>query len=357
MPSVQANTDDALGTIKDRSLDQNSLVEEMSERPYRFDFFQAIRRIENVALDAPRIGHSSRADREPVRVHQSAEVDFAPATLNQGDVDSAGRFRLRQRFFGLWGPAGPLPLQMTEHVRDQTRHQGDATQADFIDLFHHRMAVLFYRAWSSSRGAVQRDRPDEDQFAKHLAALSGVLTRLQARSSGDTHATRDQGIRHHFTGRFAALRRNADGLQAVVSSMLRTNVEVHSFVLRKWRLQAEDHTRLTLGSSPHGRGGRLGQSLTLGRSVADRLSTIGLTIGPMSYRQFQDLLPGAPGHRDLCGLIKGYTDPGIDCRVRLVLDRRNVPRMSLGKQGTLGRSAWLHSRPPARDAGECEFQA
>lgn len=330
-----------------------SVLEEMKSHPYRFDFFQAIRRIESLAGQSPRVGHSQRADREPVRIRQTAGIDFAPATLDDSHVDDQGRFVIGQRFFGLWGPAGPLPLHMTEQARDQLRHDGDATQTAFVDIFHHRMAVLFYRAWSSSRGAVQRDRPDDDRYASFLAALAGVLTHKKSIDSEERGAA---GVQQYFAGRFVSKRRNADGLQAVVSTLLQADVSVQSFVLRRLRLQREDHSRLVRIPSPRGRGGRLGQGIVLGRTVADRRSTIGMTVGPVRSRAFQQLLPGGSAHGELCRVVRHYLEPGIDCRVRLVLDQRSVPRMALGRHAVLGRNTWVHSRPPQTNASQYQFQ-
>ena len=343
------------------------LLREMNQAPYRFDFFQALRRIESISAELPRVGHARQAGKEPVRIEQTAALDFAPATIDRIDTPHEGRVRISQRFFGLWGPSGPLPLHMTEQVRDQIRHQDDATQLAFLKLFHHRMALLFYRAWSSSRGAVQRDRPGQDRFAQQLAALNGSMSpacRSATSSpanvaahhrSADASPTDDRPVRRYFTGRFATMRRTSEGLQAVVAASLRAGVVVETFQLRRLLLQADDRTRLCVGKTISGRGGKLGQSVVLGRSVPDRRSLITMQIGPLPYREFQCLLPGGTRHDGLRKLIRGYIDAGIDCRVRLILDHRSVPRMSLGKQGTLGRSAWLHSRPPRENRSESEF--
>lgn len=353
MPSTRhADTPAPTGAVV-AQVTTNPVVAEMNSQPYRFDFFQAIRRIEALSLQSPRVGHSNRADLEPLRIRQTAGIDFAPATVDHSSTDDQGRFVLGQRFFGLWGPGGPLPLHMTEQARDQLRHDGDPTQTAFADIFHHRMAVLFYRAWSSSRGAVQRDRPDQDRYASFLAALSGVLNHENSTVSDERAAT---GVQQYLSGRFASKRRNADGLRAVVASTLKTSVSVQSFVLRRLRLQREDHSRLALNPSTKGRGGRLGQSLVLGRTVADRRSTIGLTVGPLRSKTFQQLLPGGLGHGQLRRVIRHYVDPGLDCMVRLVLDQRSVPRMALGQQAVLGRNTWVLSRPPESSASQYQFQ-
>ncbi len=327
---------------------------EMNQLANQFDFFQAIRRVETLSQELPRVGHAQQANQEAVRIKQSPAVDFAPSTIDEIEPDSSGRVVLKQRFFGLLGPSGPMPLHVTEQVRNQTRHEDDATIEQFLNLFHHRMGTLFYRAWSSSRGAVQRDRPDQDRFADYLAALSGVMANQDAAETPPTSAVTIQN-RWHFTGRFASSHRNAEGLQAVVSSVVDAKTQVYSFVLRQLRLQEEDRTRLTKQPTAAGRGGRLGRSVVLGRSVADRRSTIGLCIGPVKFQLFRALLPGGQLHDSIRKLIRSYIDPSLACQVRLILDRTSVPRMSLGREGALGQNAWMFSSAPRTDLGDCQY--
>ncbi|MGV8763016.1 type VI secretion system baseplate subunit TssG, partial [Pseudomonas aeruginosa] len=62
--------------------------------------------------------------------------------------------RLDQFFFGLTGPNGPLPLHLTEYARERQRNVNDATFKRFMDVFHHRLLTLFYRAWAEARRPV-----------------------------------------------------------------------------------------------------------------------------------------------------------------------------------------------------------
>lgn len=337
----------------------NQLAEQLQESATEFDFFQAIRRVESLTTDLPRVGYADRASDEAVRIAQTPALDFAPSTIDRIDHHNDGRARVSQRFFGLLGPAGPLPLQMTQDVRDQHRHDGDSSHESFLNLFHHRMATLFYRAWADSRGAIQRDRPDDDRFAAQLSAVSGSMPTSQ-RSGEKAAPSREPACiretRLFLSGRFASSHRNAEGLQAVVSELISAPVQVQTFVLRQLRLQPEDRTVLTTCPSRDGRGGMLGQSIVLGRTVADRRSLVTVRIGPLTHLVFRRLLPGGYLHEQLRSLVRGYVDPGIDCQVQLVLDQRAIPRMSLGREADLGRSTWLNSRPPRIPAGDCQFQ-
>lgn len=42
-----------------------------------------------------------------------------------------------------------------------------------MDVFHHRLLTLFYRAWAEARPEISHDRIDDDYWSARLAALSG----------------------------------------------------------------------------------------------------------------------------------------------------------------------------------------
>ena len=58
-----------------------ALFEALARAPWSFDFFQALRRIEGLFADRPKLGRALRPSDEPVRLSQEASVAFAPSTL------------------------------------------------------------------------------------------------------------------------------------------------------------------------------------------------------------------------------------------------------------------------------------
>src|SRR5262249_57140253 len=86
----------------------------------------------------------------------------------------AGPAPMVQRVVGLFGPNGALPIHLTDWARDRARNSGDSAFVRFLDIFHHRMLALFYRAWAQAQPAVSVDRPRQDYFGRRLAALCGL---------------------------------------------------------------------------------------------------------------------------------------------------------------------------------------
>src|SRR5690606_24274645 len=83
----------------------------LGEAPHRFGFFAALRQLECLYADKPRIGRAARPGDEPVRLGQSPSLSFAPASIAEfrpGGAETPSYVGVY--FFGLFGPNGPLPL-------------------------------------------------------------------------------------------------------------------------------------------------------------------------------------------------------------------------------------------------------
>jgi type VI secretion system protein ImpH len=141
------------------------------------NFYQALRLLENAHPDKPRIGASLRPRDDAVRFGQDPSLSFEPGALARftpATLDA--KARLAVNFFGLFGANGPLPLHLTEYARERARNHGDGTLAAFLDVFHHRMVSLFYRARASAEPAISLDRLEADRFADYVGSLFGIGT-------------------------------------------------------------------------------------------------------------------------------------------------------------------------------------
>jgi type VI secretion system protein ImpH len=325
-----------------------ALFRALAEAPWSFDLFQALRRVEGVFPDRPRLGRALRPADEPVRVGEEPSLAFAPSTLSAFE-DQAGGLppRLEQRAFGLHGPNGPLPLHLTEYVRERVRHHGDRTLARFLDLFHHRMAVFFYRAWADARPTVQHDRPGDDRFAVYLGALAGYGTPgVRDRDGVSDHAKR------FFVGHLVRNARNAEGLASILEGYFRLPVRVDQFLLG-WLALPRDQ-RTPLGGEPR-TGGALGDGLAIGDRVRDAQSRFRVVIGPMDLDRYGDFLPGGRSLGPLVDWLRNYVGFEFDWEVQLVLARDEVPGLVLGREGRLGWTTWLGTRRADTDADDLNF--
>lgn len=335
-----------MGPAMGRAPDSLALLEALHREPWAFDFYQALRRLEALHPDKPRFGEALRPADEPVRLGQEPSLGFAPAPLSAFERGAAGEpDRLRVHFFGLLGPNGPLPLHLTEYARQRLR-QGDPTFARFLDIFHHRLLMLFYRAWAQAQPTVSLDRPQDDRFAQHLGALTGLgMPALRDRDSVADFA------KLHWTGLLARQARNADGLRAILRGYFRIPVTIEQFVGHWLRLPATERT--TLGR----RGCALGQDAVIGAQVYDRQHKIRVRAGPLSLAQYESFLPGGANLRKLVDWIRFYLGFEFVWDVQLVLERNAVPAARLGGSQRLGWSAWLGTRRVEADADDVALDA
>jgi len=307
----------------------------------RMDFFQVLRLIENTRPDLPRIGTSLRPRDDAVRFGQDPDLVFHPSALGRfRQADGAARARLAVNFFGLLGANGPMPIHITEFVRDRLRHGGDGTMLAFLDVFHHRLLALFYRARASAEPVISLDRADGDRFSTFVGSLFGIgAPGLRERDEIGDFA------KLHFAGLLANKARPASNLVTILQAYLRLPVRLEQFVGHWMPLPPE--VRSQIGRL--GDGNRLGSSLVLGKSVWDCQHKFRIVIGPLGYADYQRFLPGGDSLRRLRDWVRAYVGLHLDWDLRLVLVKEQMPPLRLGGATRMGWSSWLASAAPARD--------
>ena len=145
------------------------------QTPWRYDLFQLLRRIDAQGGERYPLGRAPLPKFEPLRIGQQPSMSFAPSTLAEVSLrEESGLHEVSILSFGLFGPNGPLPVHMTEYARERIHHHQDTSLSAFVDLFHHRLTLLFYRAWADAQPAVSLDRADNKRFEGYLASLIGM---------------------------------------------------------------------------------------------------------------------------------------------------------------------------------------
>lgn len=316
----------------------------LGQDPQSHHIFQALRLIEAAHPDRPRLGRSTRPSQDPVRLGQAAELAFPAATIAAFQPGEGGApDRLTQRFFGLFGPNGALPLHLTEHARDRQRNHRDPTFTAFADMFHHRMLSLLYRAWASGQPAPSFDRAGDDPFGDKVAALAG-----HAGAAFEDRDAMPDLAKRHFAGLLAAAPHSEAGLQAILARFFRAEVSIESFV-GDW-LHLEPHDRGRLGCAA------LGRDANLGEKVWSREAKFRLRIGPLSLDDYTRLLPGGESLKRLSAIIRNVAGDALDWEATLVLRAGDVPPTVLGGAGRLGLTTWI-GRRPAWDADDLRLRA
>jgi type VI secretion system protein ImpH len=321
--------------------DPVALDAELERNVARMDFFQVLRLIENAHPDKPRIGASLRPRDDAVRLGQEPSLSFHPTALaGYLRAGSDSRARLAVNFFGLLGANGPLPTHLTEYVRDRLRHGSDPTLLAFLDVFHHRMLSLFYRARANAEPAISLDRADGDRFSVFVGSMFGIgAPALRERDDIGDFA------KLHFAGLLANRARPASGLATILCEYFQLPLRIEQFAGHWMALPDEVQSRVGLA----GDASRLGSSLVLGRKVWDCQNRFRIVIGPVGYDDYRRFLPGGDSLKRLLAWVRMYCGLALDWEVRLILKKAERPPLRLGGATRVGWSSWVASAAPSSD--------
>lgn len=317
--------------------------------PWAFDYFALMRRLEAMAQPAPRWGHALLPSAEPLRVGQEPSLSFAPASLARFEPASAhGPARLRQPFFGYLGPNGPLPVHLSDYIRERSINHGDATWLAFLDTFSHRFSLYFYRAWAQARPTAGLDRPQEDGFRRRIGALVGIAT--PARQQRDEI---HDDARLHFSGWLSRSVHNCEGVEKVLASYFGVPFRLEPWVGHWMALPAAELSRLGRGSASR----MLGGGAMLGRRAWDRQHRVRLHVGPLDMAQYRMFLPIGAARSGLSRWMQQLLGGELHWDAQLILQKEQVPPTRLGvhrggNAPRLGWVSWLGTRPRPRDAAD-----
>jgi type VI secretion system protein ImpH len=343
-----------------------ALKDVLFQEPYRFDFFQAVRLLEQVVAGSVPVGHDGPPDREVVRFAAHLALHFPPSAIHSLEWPGAGGDdvpppRMVTPFMGLVGPSGVLPVPYTEELIAPNSRKRAAPAAAFLDLFHHRLVSLFYRAWEKYNVPAQFERGrraagvgavfGDDPFTRRLFDFVGLgLAPLR-----DRMHLPDASLLF-YAGLFAQQHRSAVALEVLLRDYFRCPVAVVTFSGQWLRLEPEQRSRMGKRGAFH----RLGVETVAGRKVWDDLSKFRVRIGPLGFEAFRAFLPGGHASDALMDLIRFFVRAEFDFDVQLILRAEEVPACRLARDpkgaSQLGRFAWLKRKEFIRDAEDAVFK-
>ena len=320
------------------------LLAEVANDPTRWGAFALGRAVEAATPERPKIGEALDPAREAVDFAHQPSQDF-PRTTLAAFVPGKRRPVARSQHLGMTGPAGPLPIHLTELAIFERRRKGATPFADFLDLLAARSLQRFYRAWAEADRCAQADRPADDRFAGYVGAASGAAdlrfvdaaARPRPDKSGDAF---DDWRRLPYAGHLAGLR-SAAAAGDLLSHLLERPVKVIEAVGR-WRDIPGD-ARTTIGRAHAG----LGRGATLGGRFYGVEFDVAFEIGVTTMAGLEDLLPGGNANRLLGEAARTVLPKHLDWRARVTIPEAAIAPARLGAM-RLGWTGWVAPRGAAR---------
>ncbi len=322
---------------------QPELEDQLRQNPTAFEFFQAVRVLERLLPGRKALGKFVEPREEVVRFATNPDTAFPASEIHALDLTDGGPARMTVNFMGLTGPEGVLPYYYSLLVSERLRAR-DGTLRDFLDIFHHRIISLFYRAWEKYRFAVSYERDRRDRVTGHLKDLIG----LGAQGLQDRLAIRDEALLF-YAGLFAPQQRSAAALQQLLEDYFSVPAEIEQFVGGWYPLSAT--TQCNLGDDA-GASEQLGWGAVAGEEVWDPQARVRVRLGPLTRRQYDQFLPTGAAYEPLRTLTRFFCSDQFDFEVQLILARDQVPAFTLGAEepaAPLGWCTWMRSRAFSRD--------
>ena len=162
---------------------RSSVLRGAGGAPYRYDFYQTLRRLECLYDEQAALGRGA------------AVPSTSPCGWDRIPICRLRRRRWRRSRPRRRGRRGSRSGCSACSVRtDRCRFTSPSTRASgcaiaairrsaaFSIIFHHRFLALFYRAWAQAQPHVNRDRPNDDRFAGYVGAFIGMCAGGVSRS-------------------------------------------------------------------------------------------------------------------------------------------------------------------------------
>jgi type VI secretion system protein ImpH len=313
----------------------------MQAEPWRFDFFDVMRRLERSHRLKPRIGDSSARREDYVQLGQDPFMEFPASNLSRVEPTNE-RLKIFVKFLGLLGPQGALPLVNTEESLGWFMMRDDAFPR-FLDLINHRFLQLFFRAWADARQVAQHDRPDADRFIAYIGSVIGIGTA--------PHQNLDSvpdPAKLAFAGLIGPQTKCASRLRGFLGGLFGVRVEIDEFVGSWLEFDPADRSRLGQAHSALGGGMSLGASIF---SVQDKFRIRVFSRDMSEYRRF---LPTGDLCKPVADAVFFYIGDQLDWEVELAIPAGKVEPVRLGISGQIGWTGWLSPNWAAQEDYRCD---
>lgn len=348
----------------------NSLLRRLLTHGCEFDFQQAAWLLERFVAQGTAVGGRGPMAAEGIRFRPHISMGFPSSDVRRvqlcddGDTDRP-YFMLDVTFLGLYGVSTPLPLHYATGVlrevhRDAAKVSapvvaeknavtpvteitkpnnviGRSPTRDFLDLLHHRLLALFYRAGLKYRHEMAFGTPGRDELTRYLHWLIGYPL------SYDAHSLGVPPLRLlRYVGTLTRKPRSAAELEGVLSDYFGA-VDV--------RVEQCQGRWITLGDADHNAVGkknsRMGVDLTIGAEVFDLGGSFVISIGPVDWATYESFVPDQPRAMETRALAERFCCDPLLFTLEITVQGAEIPELRLGAgpdAGRLGFTTWVRSQ-------------
>jgi type VI secretion system protein ImpH len=319
----------------------------LRHEPFCFEFFQAVQLLERLAPRSSPVGRFVPPHTEAARFGAHLTMAFPASEIQELTFPEDGPPMMRVNFMGVVGPLGVMPLYYTDFA-ERREAVGDTALRDFLDLFHHRIISLFYRAWQKYRFRTLYGRGDIDRFRFYLLNLVG----LGHPELCDRQKVADDSILF-YTGLIAQQPRSVVACENILADYFGVPVRIEQFSGAWYRLDTKAQTQFRDSEDISG---VLGGGAVIGDEVWEPQARVRVVLGPLTLKQYREFLPVGSAYQPLKTLVRFLAGEEFDFDLQLILVRDQVPEGELGvveeQAPLLGWLSWARNNPMGRDPSE-----
>jgi len=298
-------------------------IETQDQQSYFIKKEQQLQRLRDYRLDVSSLLNEAAEIKRQIKAGAFAVREFTESCLE--------RLRQAQPLSEILGQADYQSFRQGELVL-QLYDVPAARQRDFLDLFNHRFTSLLYRSWEKYQPGIQYQKQAQDSFSEGVFSLMGAPDR-QTRSRSAINWPRLLG----YAGLIAMNANSVTVMASVLSGYFgNIRVNIREYVERWAQIPADQHNRLGKANS------QLGEDLCLGQKIKDHCGKFSVCMGPLDFPSFQRFLPDGQDYAALLELIELLMPEQLCFDIELILQREQVPALSLGAPtAKLGWVGWL----------------
>jgi len=313
-------------------------------------FVPLVALLEQLTAGAVRVGGDGPPSEEAIRFRHDPSLTFSSGDVSQlrlvPRVDEWGQshggpkhvFEVVTTFLGLTGASSPLPGYMVEEIAQEDPDR--PLRQHFLDLFHHRLLSLLYRALTRYMPEAEATRAGDDVWTRRVLALAGLDTYERGPSVG---LSVSQLLR--LAPLLSARARTGRTLELALSDVLREDLGEARVTVRQFAgswVEVDSEQRMMLGKL----NSHLGRTSMLGGKLFDRAGKFIIGISPLDGGTYHRLLPEgdlSPLVREVVALV--VRDP-LECALELGVHEDVLGAFQLKKKNAarLGRNTYLGGR-------------
>lgn len=311
----------------------SSVKKELFEKPYDFSFFQGMRILEQIfpaSMDQDNESEISKA----ITIKSYITLSPSPSDIQNLEIISKTQVRLTINLLSLAGIQGPLPTAYTELVIDRLR-QKDTGLNDFLDIFNHRLALIYYKIYKKHTPGFDLCSPHKSEFGKSVLAVSGINTSYVLEKEVSPR------IFLKYSGILWQRPRSLVGLEQILADFFKTKVKVLPF---KGSFKEVDEEDWTVIGKEKGKNASLGETAMIGKKSWITSPHLIIEFGPFDENRAADFFKENRGYTYLKTFVEVYCGSIYTFDAHLLCMPKKPLHSQLGLQSQLSWTSVIGKR-------------